>query len=124
MGLTASVGLSYNKFYAKIASDLDNPRGFAVLGFDAAQSFLADQPVGIIWGVGKSLRTALARDGITLVRHLLPLQEIELLARSGSLGQRLYRSARGEDARDVYPDAPATHLPDETTTPRQTPARA
>src|SRR3546814_5819879 len=92
MGLTASVGLSYNKFFAKIAADLDKPRGFAVLGFDAAQSFLADQPVGIIWGVGKSLRTALARDGITLVRHLLPLQELEL-----QLGRASRRERGGKE---------------------------
>jgi DNA polymerase-4 len=76
MNLTASIGLSYNKFLAKIASDLDKPRGFAVLGYGAAQSFLAEQPVGIIWGVGKSLRATLARDGITLVRHLLPYKEV------------------------------------------------
>jgi len=115
LGLTVSVGLSYNKFFAKIASDLDKPRGFAVLGLDAAESFLAGQPVGIIWGVGKSLRTALARDGITLVRHLLPLQEVELMARYGSIGQRLYRFARGRDDRRVQPDAPAKSISSETT---------
>jgi DNA polymerase IV len=113
--LTVSIGLSYNKFFAKIASDLDKPRGFAVLGLDAAQSFLADQPVGIIWGVGKSLRAALARDGITLVRHLLPLKEVELMARYGSIGQRLYRFARGEDERGVHPDSPAKSISAETT---------
>ncbi|HMA15591.1 MAG: DNA polymerase IV [Bacteroidota bacterium] len=115
LGLTVSVGLSYNKFFAKIASDLDKPRGFAVLGFDAARSFLADQPIGIIWGVGKSLRASLARDGITLVRHVLPLKEVELVARYGSIGQRLYRFARGEDARDVQPDSPAKSISAETT---------
>jgi DNA polymerase-4 len=115
MGLTASIGLSYNKFFAKIASDLDKPRGFAVLGFDAAERFLADQPVGIIWGVGKSLRAALARDGITLVRHLLPLSEVELMARYGRIGQRLYHFARGEDDRAVNPQAPAKSISSETT---------
>ena len=86
-----------------------------MLGFDAAKTFLADQPVGIIWGVGKSLRAALARDGITLVRHLLPLKEVELMARYGSIGQRLYRFARGEDERAVHPDAPAKSISAETT---------
>jgi DNA polymerase-4 len=115
MNVTASIGLSYNKFLAKIASDLDKPRGFAVLGFDAAQSFLAEQPVGIIWGVGKSLRATLARDGITLVRHLLPYKEVELMARYGSIGRRLYRFARGEDDRSVNPDSPAKSISAETT---------
>ncbi|GAB4391884.1 MAG: DNA polymerase IV [Kiloniellaceae bacterium] len=113
--LTASVGLSYNKFFAKIASDLDKPRGFAVLGTDAATAFLADRPVGIIWGVGKSLRAALARDGITLVRHLLPYGESELVARYGSMGRRLYHFARGEDKRDVNPSSPAKSISSETT---------
>ena len=115
MGLTASVGLSYCKFFAKIASDLDKPRGFAVLGFDAARSFLADKPIGIIWGVGKSLRATLAKDGITLVRHLLPYSEVELMARYGSIGHRLYHFARGEDERRVSPDSPAKSISSETT---------
>jgi DNA polymerase-4 len=115
MGLTASVGLSYNKFFAKVASDLDKPRGFAVLGFDAAKSFLAERPVGIIWGVGKSLRASLARDGITLVRHLMPYQEKELVARYGRIGQRLYHFARGEDDRGVSPQSSAKSISSETT---------
>jgi DNA polymerase IV len=115
MGLTASIGLSYNKFLAKVASDLDKPRGFAVLGFDAAESFLAAQPVGIIWGVGKALRTTLAKDGITLVRHLLPYQQAELVARYGSIGRRLYHFARGEDSREVNPTSPAKSISSETT---------
>ncbi|GAB4356957.1 MAG: DNA polymerase IV [Kiloniellaceae bacterium] len=115
MGLTASVGLSYCKFFAKVASDLDKPRGFAVLGFDAADSFLADKPVGIIWGVGKALRASLAKNGITLVRHLLPYSETELVARYGSIGHRLFHFARGEDERRVTPDSPAKSLSAETT---------
>ncbi len=115
MGLTASVGLSYCKFFAKVASDLDKPRGFAVLGFDAAEGFLADKPVGIIWGVGKALRATLARNGITLVRHLLPYSETELVARYGSIGHRLYHFARGEDERRVTPDSPAKSISAETT---------
>jgi DNA polymerase-4 len=115
MKLTASIGLSYNKFFAKIASDLDKPRGFAVLGSDAAESFLAERPVGIIWGVGKSLKASLARDGITLVRHLLPYSEAELVARYGRIGQRLYHFARGEDDRGVNPTSPAKSISSETT---------
>ncbi len=71
--LTASVGLSYNKFLAKIASDLDKPRGFAVIGRAEAPGFLETKPVGIIWGVGKALQGTLARDGIARVGDLLCL---------------------------------------------------
>jgi DNA polymerase-4 len=67
IGVTASIGLSYNKFLAKIASDLDKPRGFAVIGRAEAADFLADKPVRIIWGVGQALEAALARDGLRSV---------------------------------------------------------
>jgi DNA polymerase-4 len=115
LGLTASIGLSYNKFLAKIASDLDKPRGFAVIGRDEARSFLADKPVGIIWGVGKALRKSLERDGIKTIRDLLPQEEEALTARYGAIGRRLYRFARGEDGRRVEPNAPAKSVSAETT---------
>src|ERR1700719_566851 len=63
LGITVSIGLSVNKFLAKIASDLDKPRGFAVLGGAEARAFLAGKPVGFIWGVGKASEKRLARDG-------------------------------------------------------------
>ncbi|WP_299393111.1 DNA polymerase IV [Pelagibius sp.] len=115
LGLTASIGLSFNKFLAKIASDLDKPRGFAVIGQREARAFLADRPVGIIWGVGKSLKAALARDGITKVRHLLPYEESALVARYGSIGTRLYHFARAEDARRVSPEGATKSISSETT---------
>ncbi len=115
LGLGASVGLSYNKFLAKIASDLNKPRGFAVIGRDEARTFLADQPVGIIWGAGQALQKVLARDGITRVRDLWPLEETELVARYGAIGRRLYRFSRGRDDRSVVPDAPTKSLSAETT---------
>ena len=67
LSITVSIGLSYNKFLAKIASDLDKPRGFAVIGCVEARSFLAGKPVGLLWGVGAAMRKRLARDGITLI---------------------------------------------------------
>ena len=63
LGITVSIGLSANKFLAKIASDLDKPRGFAVLGQDEAVAFLAEKPVGFIFGVGAVSAAKLAADG-------------------------------------------------------------
>ena len=115
LGLTASIGLSFNKFLAKIASDLDKPRGFAVIGRSEARDFLADQPVSIIWGVGKSLRGALARDGLTKVRHLLPFDKAELIARYGRIGSRLYHFSRAEDDRSIVAGGRAKSISSETT---------
>jgi DNA polymerase-4 len=113
--LTVSIGLSYNKFLAKIASDLDKPRGFAVIGQGEARQFLADRPVGIIWGVGKALQRALGRDGIVTVRDLWRYEEAALAARYGAMGHRLYHFARGEDDRRIDPDAPTKSISAETT---------
>ncbi len=115
LGLTASIGLSYNKFLAKIASDLDKPRGFAVLGRAEAADFLADKPARIIWGVGKSLDSALARDGLRTVGDLRAREEVELVARYGAIGRRLSRFARGFDDRRVEPNAPTKSVSAETT---------
>jgi DNA polymerase IV len=67
LGITVSVGLSYNKFLAKLASDLDKPRGFSVIGRGDALAFLAPRPVSTIWGVGPSLQKALTLDGLVTV---------------------------------------------------------
>ena len=114
-GVTASVGLSYNKFLAKVASDLDKPHGFSVIGRAEAKTFLAGQPVGIVWGVGKAMRAKLARDGIRTVGQLQVQDERELLARYGSMGRRLHRFSRGEDDRRVHRGAAAKSVSSETT---------
>ena len=101
--ITVSIGLSYNKFLAKIASDLDKPRGFAVIGRSEARSFLAGKPVGLLWGVGAAMEKRLARDGIRRIGDLARLGEAELAARYGKMGRRLYLCARGEDERHVDP---------------------
>ncbi|MCH8808697.1 MAG: DNA polymerase IV [Proteobacteria bacterium] len=115
LGLTASIGLSYNKFLAKVASELDKPRGFAVLGRADAPKFLEDQPVRIIWGVGKALERNLARDGLRTLSDLRTREEADLVARYGAIGRRLSRFARGQDERRVEPDAPVKSISAETT---------
>ena len=103
LAITVSIGLSYNKFLAKIASDLDKPRGFAVIGQAEARGFLADQPVGILWGVGRAMQQRLARDGITRIGELADIGEPGLVTRYGRIGRRLWSCARGEDERPVDP---------------------
>jgi len=115
IGVTVSIGLSYNKFLAKVASDLDKPRGFAVIGRAEAESFLAPRPVALIWGVGRVLQQRLAKDGISTIGQLRALSERELIGRYGSIGQRLARFARGEDDRRVDPNGPAKSVSAETT---------
>jgi DNA polymerase IV len=113
--LTVSIGLSYNKFLAKIASDLDKPRGFAVIGRAEALAFLAPRTVGLIWGVGAALQQRLARDGIASIGELRECSEGELVARYGAIGRRLARFARAEDDRAVDPDPPMKSISAETT---------
>ncbi len=115
LAITVSIGLSYNKFLAKVASDLDKPRGFAVLGRAEAAGFLAARPVSLIWGVGKSLQERLAADGIASIAQLQQKEEADLMLRYGAMGRRLYRFARGEDSRKVDPEAPTKSVSAETT---------
>jgi DNA polymerase IV len=115
LGITISIGLSANKFLAKIASDLDKPRGFSVLNPDEAPSFLAPRPVTFIWGVGKVFGETLARDGYRTIADLQRADETELMRRYGAEGQRLARLARGIDQRAVSPDREAKSVSAETT---------
>ena len=113
--ITVSIGLSCNKFLAKIASDLDKPRGFAVLGASEAEAFLAPKPVSFIFGVGKASAARLARDGLHQIADLQRLSEIELFRRYGKEGRRLAQLARGIDARPVSADRETKSVSSETT---------
>jgi len=99
--ITVSIGLSCNKFLAKVASDLDKPRGFAVLGGKEAPAFLAAKPVSFIFGVGAVSAARYARDGFHRIADLQQAGEIELMRRYGEEGRRLWRLAHGIDARKV-----------------------
>jgi DNA polymerase-4 len=113
--ITVSVGLSCNKFLAKIASDLDKPRGFAVLGGTEAAAFLAERPVSLIFGVGKVTQARLAKDGLRTIGDLVRTGETELIRRYGAEGARLSRLARGRDDRRVSPDRETKSVSAETT---------
>ena len=104
LGITVSIGLSQNKFLAKIASDLDKPRGFSVFAPAEAPAFLAPRPVTFIWGVGKAMAAVLAREGFRTIADLQRADEAKLTRRFGAEGLRLGRLARGIDLRAVDPE--------------------
>jgi DNA polymerase-4 len=115
LGITISIGLSANKFLAKIASDMDKPRGFAVLGQSEAAVFLAQKPVGFIYGVGAVGAAKLAADGYRRVADLQRADETALMRRYGEEGARLWRLARGIDSRSVDAEQDTKSISSETT---------
>jgi DNA polymerase IV len=115
LSITVSIGLSCNKFLAKIASDLDKPRGFAVLSAAEAPEFLAPKPVSFIFGIGKASAARLARDGFVRIADLQKVSELEMMRRYGEEGRRLARLARGIDARKVSADRETKSVSSETT---------
>jgi DNA polymerase-4 len=115
IGITVSVGLSHNKFLAKLASELDKPRGFAVIDVAEAVAFLRDKPVGMIRGAGAALQAKLAKDGITRIGQLQDADERDLARRYGSTGLWLYRSAHAQDTRTVDPSGEMKSISSETT---------
>ena len=115
LGLSGSIGLSHNKFLAKIASDLDKPRGFSVIGRAETEAFLRPKPVRIIWGVGTATQTALEQAGIRTIADLLRWDRGDLTARFGSMGDRLWHLARGLDTRRVNRDEKLKSISKETT---------
>jgi DNA polymerase-4 len=115
LGVTGSVGLSHNKFLAKIASDLDKPRGFSVIGAAQTEAFLNDKPVRLIWGVGQAAQAALEGAGIRTFADLKRWDATDLTARFGAMGTRLWHLARGQDARRVDARAPVKSISKETT---------
>jgi DNA polymerase-4 len=115
VGVTVSVGLSCNKFLAKIASDLDKPRGFAALDQEDAVAMLADKPVGFIFGVGPATQERLIQRGFRIISDLQRADETEVMKQFGAEGRRLWRLARGIDDRRVVPDRGAKTISSETT---------
>lgn len=115
LGLSGSIGLSHNKFLAKVASDLDKPRGFSVIGARETSAFLEDQPVRLIWGVGGATQVALEKSGIRTFSDLRRWEKADLTARFGTMGGRLWHLARGEDNRRISRNAAVKSISKETT---------
>ena len=115
IGITASIGLSYNKFLAKLASDLNKPNGFSVIGKKEAKRFLSTQPITKIWGVGKVLNKKMGRGGITQIGQLQKMDLNKLVRDYGIMGERLYYFSRGDDRRKVIPIQKVKSVSNETT---------
>jgi DNA polymerase-4 len=115
VGITVSIGLAANKFLAKIASDLDKPRGFSVIGGSEAQSFLAPKPLSILPGVGPAFVRSLEDAGFRTVGDLARAEPRDLAQRWGVYGLRLSQLAHGQDARAVDPDQVRKAISAETT---------
>jgi DNA polymerase IV len=113
-GLSVSIGLAANRFLAKVASELDKPRGFSVLGSEAA-AVLAPKPVGILPGVGPVFRKTLQSDGYATVGDLAAAEVRDLVKRYGETGLRLHDLAHGRDARAVKPEHDRKGMSAETT---------
>lgn len=115
IGVSVSVGLSYNKFLAKTASDLDKPNGFAVLGRGDALEFLKDKPVSFIYGVGPSFAKKLAAQGLRTIADVRKVGDKAMATRFGDLGLHLSRLSRAEDNRRVSPGRARKSVASETT---------
>ncbi|MEY1557360.1 DNA polymerase IV [Yoonia sp. R2331] len=115
LGLTGSIGLSHNKFLAKVASDLDKPRGFSIIGKEETTAFLRPKSVRLIWGIGPVAQDSMAKAGIRTFDDLLRWDRRDLHDRFGGMGERLYSLARGEDGRRISSHTPVKGLSNETT---------
>jgi DNA polymerase-4 len=124
IGITVSIGLSYNKFLAKLASELQKPRGFSVVGQGEAKAFLAPLSVRKIHGVGAVTARRLEADGLKTIGDMQGLAKPQLIARLGKFGSRLALFAHGDDDRQVTPYRPVRSISAETTLRQDTASSA
>ncbi len=115
MGITVSIGLSDCRFLAKVASELDKPNGFAVIGRAEAVAVLRPRPVGAIWGIGAVTQARLAARGFVTIGDIQDCTEAEFARRAGSETSSLWRLAHGIDGRTVSPERDTKSVSAETT---------
>ncbi len=115
IGITISVGLSYAKFLAKVASDFEKPRGFSIIGRGDAVAFLADKPVTLIPGIGQASASKLTQAGYRLIGDLREAPTEALFRLAGKDGPRLKNLANGIDNRKVTPEHETKSVSSETT---------
>lgn len=102
--LTASAGVSFNKFLAKVASDINKPNGMKVIMPEEARDFLAALPVEKFHGIGKKTAARMHKMGFTSGADLMELSELELAKRFGKAGRHYFRIVRAIDDRPVNPN--------------------
>ena len=115
LGLTGSIGLSHNKFLAKVASDLNKPNGFSIIGKRETEKFLFNKPVDILWGVGAGTKEKLEAMGIKTLSDLLRWEESDFVRKFGTSGKRLRALASGKDNRRVMAERLIKSISNETT---------
>jgi DNA polymerase-4 len=115
VGITVSVGLSYNKFLAKTASELNKPNGFAIIGKNEAINFLSEKPVSFIYGVGPSFENKLKQVGINKISDIRTWTDKEMFIKFGESGLRIAKLARAEDKRPVKSHKKRKSISSETT---------
>ena len=115
LNLTISVGLSYCKFMAKTASELDKPRGFAMIGRSEAIDFLSPRPVRSLPGIGPAMENSLASEGIRVIADIRNYGQKRLIQRFGDYGQTLWQRALGEGSAVVDPHGERKSVSAETT---------
>ncbi len=115
IGITVSIGLSHNKFLAKLAADRDKPRGFTVIGRQETEALLAPLPVTLIPGIGGAAARTLDAAGIRLIGDVQRRSARELAQTMGTHGMRLHDLAHGRDGRPVTPNEAPKSVSNETT---------
>lgn len=114
-GITISIGLSYNKFLAKIGSELEKPRGFSIIGKSDAKELLKEKSVSKILGVGEKTKLYLASKGIKVIGDILKYEKDYLKHNLGSFGETLWFLAQGIDNRKIIPNRPTKSISCEKT---------
>ena len=114
IGVTISIGLGPNRLLAKLAAERDKPRGFSVIGAEAA-ALLAPEPISLLPGMGPAATARLAALGITRIGQLQALDTATAIRLLGDDGPALTRRARGEDSRRVEPLHQTKSISAETT---------
>lgn len=115
VGITISIGLSYNRFLAKTASDMDKPKGFFIIGHEDVKNILWDRNIGFLHGIGKQIEKKFNVLGYYKVQDIANASPNELLAQFGSFGKRVHDLANGIDNTKIENNHERKSISKETT---------